>query len=179
MEPLACKPIMSLRFRDRVRPEDADIVYSIVASTGFFSRDEEFMAASLVTERIERGPECGYQFLFAENAEKDGGVVLGYTCFGPISCTAGRFDLYWIAVAEEFRGLGIGRELLAATEHRIRFQGGARIYAETSSRDQYTPTRAFYEHTGFRKEAVLPDYYAPGDDNVFYAKDLPPLHSER
>lgn len=179
MEPLGCKPIMSLRFRDRVRPEDAAIVHAIVASTGFFSRDEEFMAASLVTERIEHGPECGYQFLFAENAESADNVVVGYTCFGPISCTAGRFDLYWIAVAEEFRGLGIGRELLAATEDRVRFQGGTRIYAETSSREQYAPTRHFYEHTGFRKEAVLPDYYAPGDDNVFYAKDLILPHSER
>lgn len=169
-------PRMSLCFRDSVRHADVESVRSIVASSGFFSHDEELMAASLVTERLERGPECGYQFLFAENTT-NGSAILGYTCFGPICCTAGRFTLYWIAIAEGFRGLHIGRALLAATEDRIRFQGGTRIYAETSGREQYAPTRAFYEHTGFRKEAVLPGYYAPDDDDVFYAKDLPPIQS--
>jgi hypothetical protein len=35
------------------------------------------------------------------------------------------------------------------------------------------PTRAFYERNGFRCEARLKDFYAPGDDRVIYAKILP------
>jgi len=43
---------------------------------------------------------------------------------------------------------------------------------ETSSRAEYAPTRGFYERRGFRRAAVLPEYYAPGDDLVIYLKDL-------
>jgi hypothetical protein len=54
--------------------------------------------------------------------------------------------------------------------------GGARLYAETSSRPQYAPTRAFYRAAGFDPAAELPDFYAPGDGKVVFAKLLaPPL----
>jgi hypothetical protein len=50
--------------------------------------------------------------------------------------------------------------------------GGLRVYAETSGRPQYEPTRAVYERLGFFREAHLKDFYAPGDDKVFYVKVL-------
>ena len=55
---------------------------------------------------------------------------------------------------------------------RILSAGGTRIYIDTSGRPQYAPTRAFYERIGFRCDAVLADFYAPGDDRVIYVKCL-------
>jgi hypothetical protein len=59
-------------------------------------------------------------------------------------------------------------------ETAIRKLDGKRIYIETSSRDQYKTTRAFYEACGYRKEAVLRDFYSPGDDKVIYVKVIFP-----
>ena len=50
--------------------------------------------------------------------------------------------------------------------------GGRRIYAETSGRPQYEPTRVFYERLGFTPETQLKDFYAPGEDKVFYVRVL-------
>jgi ribosomal protein S18 acetylase RimI-like enzyme len=156
----------SVEFREEVKPEDCESVRRIVESSGFFSPDEVRVAVELVEERLSKGLESGYYFLFAEQH----GRVVGYTCFGPIACTKASYDLYWIAVHNDFRGLAIGRQLLLKTLLIIESLGGVRIYVETSSRAQYAPTRSFYNKHGFEKEAVLKDFYDHGDDKIVYSK---------
>jgi hypothetical protein len=51
-------------------------------------------------------------------------------------------------------------------------RGARRIYADTSSRPQYEPTRRFYEACGYRREAFLADFYAPGDGKIIFGKEL-------
>lgn len=153
-------------FREDPRPSDIEAVRRIVVSTGFFNEEEIDIAAELVEERIKRGLASGYLFLFAEQD----GEVMGYTCYGPISGTRRSFDLYWIAVHESCRGRGLGKGLMAKTESLIAAQGGGRVYAETSSREQYGPTRRFYESCGYVAEAVIKDFYDVGDSKVIYVK---------
>lgn len=153
-------------FREEARPRDMESVAEITRSSGFFSDEEISVAVELVEERLKRGVASGYHFLFAEQD----GHVIGYTCFGPIACTLASYDLYWIAVHESRRGMGLGKGLLNRSERRIVEQGGKRIYAETSSRSQYDPTRAFYGSYGYVVDAVLRDFYAPGDDKVVFVK---------
>jgi ribosomal protein S18 acetylase RimI-like enzyme len=70
------------------------------------------------------------------------------------------------------RGKGLGTALLEESERRIASMGGTRVYIETSARSLYEPTRAFYLARGYREEARLADYYAPGDAKVIYVKIL-------
>jgi ribosomal protein S18 acetylase RimI-like enzyme len=154
--------------RADVRPADRDHVRRIVESTGFFRADEVDVAVELVDERLAKGPASGYEFVFADR----GGRTVGYACFGPIACTIGSYDLFWIAVDRDQQGTGLGRLLLKAAEEAIRSADGRHVYIETSNRPQYTPTRGFYERCGCHLAAVLPDFYAPGDDKVIYVKDL-------
>ncbi len=157
-----------VELREQVRVADADAVREIVSSTGFFRPDEIEIAVELVTERLSRGEASGYLFLFAEVT----GATAGYACYGPIGCTLGSFDLYWIAVHADYQGRGLGRLLLTESERRIRAAGGRRIYIETSLKDQYAPTRGFYEACGYVEEAVLREFYAPGDDKVIFGKSV-------
>ncbi len=153
-------------FRETVAEEDRDHVRRIVASTGFFTAPEIEVAVELVDERLAKGPASGYRFIFAERE----GRTIGYSCFGPIACTTASYDLYWIAVEEEARGAKLGSALLVRSEAAIKLLGGTRVYVETSSRPQYEPTRRFYEGRGYRQEALLEDFYAPGDGKVMYVK---------
>lgn len=160
----------SVLLRDSVRPGDAAAVRAMVAATGFFVPAEVEVAVELVEERLRRGVDSGYLFLFAEMA----GRPVGYTCYGPIACAVGSYDLYWIVVDPAHQGHGLGRHLVTATEQRIRDAGGRHVYVETSGRPLYLPTRAFYERCGYEVVATLPDFYAPGDDKVVYRKVLRP-----
>jgi GNAT superfamily N-acetyltransferase len=69
------------------------------------------MAVQLVQERLSKGEPSGYYFLFVEINTR----VVAYSCYGPIPCTKESYDLHWIAVLHEFRGRGIGRDLLKRT----------------------------------------------------------------
>jgi ribosomal protein S18 acetylase RimI-like enzyme len=143
-------------------------VRSLVEGTGYFNPDEVRIAAELVEERIVRGASSGYEFVMLESD----GVLLGYSCWGPIDGTLHSFDLFWIAVRDDCRGQGIGRYILRATEACIAARGGGRVYAETSGREQYASTRAFYERCGYEREAELRDFYGPGDSKVFYVREI-------
>ena len=158
----------ALTFRTDVRSSDPDAVRGIVVSTGFFNDEEIDIAVELVDEALAKGPASGYFLVFAEMA----GETVGYSCHGPIPGTASSFDLYWIAVRDDMRGMGLGRMLMERSEASIRGMGGTRVYIDTSSREQYVPTRGFYESCGYRVDAVLEDFYAPGDSKVIYVKKL-------
>jgi ribosomal protein S18 acetylase RimI-like enzyme len=155
-------------YREEVKPEDREHVRAIVESSGFFSHAEVAIAVELVEEYLTKGVQSGYYFLFAEYDNQ----VVGYTCFGPIPGTMHSYDLYWIAVHNQYRGLGIGKALLGHSERVIAHLGGQRIYIETSSRAQYKPTQAFYAACEYRQEAKLEDFYAPGDGKIIYVKTV-------
>lgn len=156
-------------FRDHVVEDDRRSVRDIVRSTGFFSADEVDVAEELVREHLQQGAHSGYLFVFAQSQD---GQVLGYACYGPVPCTAQAFDLYWIAVRVDGRGRGLGKAIMTEVERRLRANGGGKLIAETSSREQYAPTQAFYRSCGFREEARIRDYYAPGEDILYFTKSL-------
>jgi D-alanine-D-alanine ligase len=161
---------MELRFEPI--PDDRENVRRLVESTGVFSPVEIGVAVELVDDRLKQGPKSDYHFAFAELDSR----TVGYTCYGPIALTVASFDLYWIAVDKALQGRSIGRLLLGRTEELILAGGGRKVYIETSNRGQYAPTRGFYLRCGYVQEALLKDFYSPGDDKVIYAKSLPDSH---
>lgn len=154
--------------REQVRPSDRQAVRAILESSGFFYPAEVEVAVELVEERLARGEASGYFFLFADGPKG----TEGYACFGPIALTQASYDLFWIGVHQDHRHQGLGRRLLAASEEAIRSKGGRRVYVETSSRPQYEPTRQFYLRCGYREEAILEEFYGPGDGKVVFVKVL-------
>jgi ribosomal protein S18 acetylase RimI-like enzyme len=96
----------------------------------------------------------------------------GYACFGPHPLTQGTYDLYWIVVDPVAQGHGIGHALLARVEAEVQARGGRLLLVETSGTLAYAPARRFYESSGYRCEATIHDFYAPGDDLVIFSKDL-------
>jgi acetoin utilization deacetylase AcuC-like enzyme/GNAT superfamily N-acetyltransferase len=165
---VAPERLHGIELREELQSEDPGRIRHLVAITGFFSQEEVDVAEELARERLARAAASGYHFVMAEQY----GRLVGYTCYGQIPCTAGSYDLYWIAVHPDIQGKGLGQRLLQKTERLIRDAGGSRIYVDTSQRLQYASTRAFYENAGYRLDAVLTEFYAPGDNKVIYCKSL-------
>ncbi|MBP7653934.1 GNAT family N-acetyltransferase [Candidatus Dependentiae bacterium] len=159
--------INDLNFRNSVKHTDISTITEILQSTEYFYDYEIEVAADLAKEYLKTGTKSGYNFLFAENNK---GIVAGYVCYGPIACTVSSFDLYWIAVHKNFQKLGLGKILLVKTEELIKSAGGKQIYIETSNSLKYISTRSFYLKCGYIQEAVLKNFYGPGDDKVIYSK---------
>lgn len=156
-------------YRTVLVPADADRIEAVTRATGFFSEEEVGIARELATANLEKGEvESEYYFL-VQDSEPDGAID-AYACFGPVPGSNVSFDLYWIVVAPSVQGRGAGRQLVSAVEERMLAVGGKRLYADTSSRAQYAPTRAFYQRCGFAQAALLEDFYDVGDGKVIYVK---------
>ncbi len=139
------------------KPEDRQGILAVTAKIDVFTDEEK----DTVRELWDDG---GYDFLVAR---RDGRVV-GFTCYGERALTEGTYDLFWIAVDSSARRLGTGKSLMRATEAEVQKRGGRTLIAETSGMESYASTRAFYESVGYQKEAVIRDFYKPGDDLAIY-----------
>jgi D-alanine-D-alanine ligase len=162
------KPIHAVNFRYEIEKKDGERVRQMLNATGFFSSAEICVAAELVGESFTKGLQSDYRFIIAEKQ----GLIAGFTCYGPIPCTEANYDLYWIAVHPDYQRQGLGKKLLRETEDLIKAAGGKRLYVETSQRPQYSGTRAFYESEGYCLEAVLDDFFKPGEGKAIYCKRL-------
>lgn len=157
--------MMTLR---KALPKDAQGIFSIAESEALFSRQDFATVQELFKDYIDRPDHNGYYFLSA--VEND--HVIGFACYGPTPLTVGTYDLYWIDVADDWKGHGVGRQLLAAIVDEVRAAGGRLLVLDTSGRQDFAKTRAFYERFGFQRAATIPDFYAPGDDLVIYTLPL-------
>lgn len=158
-----------MNFRRILKESDAGQIKEILESTGFFHDYEIEIALELVQENLSKGEEkSGYIFNITEVYK----IPVGFTCFGKTPCTANSYDLYWIAVHENHKGMGIGKQLLQQAEIEISKRGGKNIWVETSSRELYEPTRQFYLKNGYAKVSELPGFYAENDHKFTFLKKV-------
>ena len=144
---------------------DRSRIEAISRAVGLFREDEIPVALEVFDGAVAGSPDY-----LALGAEHDGRLA-GWICWGPTPCTLGTYDLYWMAVDPAVHGAGIGTALVRAMERRL--VGVARlIVVETAGRSEYASTRAFYEARGYQAVSRIPDFYAPGDDQVVYVKAL-------
>ncbi len=153
-------------FRELIREADLEAVGELVCSTGFFNQEEIEIAVELVKERILKGDDSGYFFLLADLGSK----LMGYACYGTIPGSKGSWDLYWIAVHDDFRSKGLGSKILDGSLEKMNLSGGRQVFAETSSREQYHNTHKFYEKNGFVLAARLKNFYDLDDDKLIYVR---------
>jgi ribosomal protein S18 acetylase RimI-like enzyme len=151
-------------------PADRGRIEDITRAVRVFRDEEVPVALEVFDGAVAASPDY-----HALGAEADG-LLAGWICWGPTPCTLGTYDLYWMAVDPARHGLGIGTALIDEMERRL--LGVARlIVVETAGRPDYRSTRAFYQARGYRRAAIIPDFYAPGDDQVVYVKALPVVAS--
>jgi GNAT superfamily N-acetyltransferase len=156
---------------------DRGRIEEITRAVGLFREEEIPVALEVFDEAARAGTGAGpYGVAPSGNpysqigAEVDGRIA-GWICWGPTPCTLGTYDLYWMVVDPALQGSGIGTAMLGEMERRL--TGVARlIVVETGGRPDYAPTRAFYEARGYRPAATIPDFYAPGEDQVVFVKSV-------
>jgi len=140
----------------------------ILRNTPEFKPAEVAVAEELINGYLEDSIGYGYYILIAEA----GSVLSGYICYGPTPLTEGTWDVYWMAVAKESQGQGIGGALLKAAEGKIGEAQGRLAIIETSSIPLYEKTVRFYLGQDYEIVASIPDFYAPGDGKIILLKRM-------
>ena len=154
-----------------IRPltvKEKSAVMRILQTTPEFLPPEVIIAEELIDAFLEDTETSGY---YIHIAELDGEIA-GYICYGNTPLTEATWDIYWVAVAHDKQGFGIGRILMKHAEDDIKKMHGKLIMVETSGKPEYNKTRRFYDTLHYQRVCQIPDYYAPGDDLVLFSKRL-------
>ena len=148
----------------KTAPADGPAILRLAAAEHLFSSEDREVVDELLQDYLEETEPGDYCFLTAV----DEGLVVGFACYGPTPLTHGTYDLYWICVSHRRRRQGHGLALLRGVIRGVRRQRGRLIVLDTSGRHDFAPTRAFYEHAGFKAAARIPAFYGRGDDLIMY-----------
>jgi len=164
---------VTVHIRDLMSGDEAAL-RRVLRNVAIFEPYEIEVAEDLIAEALTGSGE--YLIHVASGEGTPDARVVGYVCHGHNPVTDAVYDLYWIAVDPSVHGRGIGRQLMAYTEDRVRGLHGRGIVIETSDRPAYEPAKRLYEKCGYEKVAEIPDFYKPGDGQLVYAKFFSGTH---
>lgn len=157
-----------LTFRNKLNASDPDTISRIAASTGFFDETDIELNKTLA-ENVLSGHDQNHEFLLAEFD----GKTVAYICFGELQdARKGTYEIHWLSTDNEYRGCGIGHQIINQLISELKSRNASRLYVKTDSTAQYKPTRKFYEKCGFNQDAILKGYYTDFDDCCIYSLDL-------
>jgi ribosomal protein S18 acetylase RimI-like enzyme len=151
-----------------ISPADTDGLIELTATTGFFKPLEIDTLREVLDDYHATSRHHGHRAF----AWEEGSRILGYVYHAPAAMTDRTWYLYWIAVAPDQQGRGLGGKLLGFVEEDVRQQAGRLLLIETSSTAHYEPTRRFYLKYGYSVVAQIPDFYADGDGLVVFSKRI-------
>lgn len=154
-------------------PTDNDVerIKEIAVATNMFGAEEVGFFDEMLSGFFD-GSLVDHSWLIVDGPR---GKVVAAANVAPELFADRVWNLYFIAVAPDEQGLGLGGSLIQHIERDLRNRGGdiARVLiVETSSTDQYARTRTFYRNRGFDEEARIRQFYGPQDDKVVYWKSL-------
>jgi len=90
----------------------------------------------------------------------------------PEKFTDGTYNLYAIGVTKEFQGKGTGGEMMRYVEELLTRKSARLLLVETSGDPQFELTRRFYDGLGYKKEAVIREFWKEGEDKIVFWKKL-------
>lgn len=149
---------------------DGSDIDRIMNSLSNFTETDRDCVRELWDDFQHNGTQSAYQFCICRDYLTH--AALGFACFGKHALTENTYDLYWIAVDAAKQRSGAGSDLLTYVEEQVLAQDGRHLIIETSSTEAYQAARKFYRRHGYLREAIIRDFYAPGDHLVVYTKDL-------
>jgi ribosomal protein S18 acetylase RimI-like enzyme len=149
-------------------PEDRRGIFNILLNSGIFGRADAECVDQMFAETLAKPGDDNYRWLscWEEN------TLVAFACYGREALTTGTWDLFWLCVSSAARRKGAGRALLAEVQHRAARERVRLMVIYTSSTAKYAPARGLYETSGFTRAALVPGYYAEGDDLYIYTKRI-------
>jgi ribosomal protein S18 acetylase RimI-like enzyme len=149
-------------------PDETDTLVAIATQTGVFKPIEIEALGHLLADIHGPDREEGHRAVsYVSN-----GKPIGFAYFAPTEMTDRTWHLFWIFVDRTTHARGVGAKIMNYVESEIQNAGGRVLIVETSGLPNYDLTRKFYIKLGYKQVAVVPDFYADGDDMVVFWKRL-------
>ena len=141
-----------MEISERISREDIRNLEKILVSTGYFYDFEIRSAMEIAEHTVSEGTEeNGYFWIKII----EGDETIAFACYGKNEFSLYSWELYWIAVRQDFSNCKLGKAMFHETEEKIMQNGGKIHWIETSGRPLYKSTEEFYKRNGYKLQASL------------------------
>lgn len=140
----------------------------LLNSISLFTEEEKSILEELQDVFFHKQNQNDYEF-YVSIIDND---FTGFICFGPTPMTKGTYDLYWIGTHDKHQRKGIAKGLINFMREALINRGGRKIRIETSSKDSYEGTLAFYRGLEFKEEGIIKNFYDENDHLIIFTIDL-------
>ena len=148
-----------------LKSSDESLMQTLLHDIELFTQEEIDVVNELLGVYLHQPEQKDYHFF---GHEDDKGILLSFICFGPTPMTNNTFDLYWIGTHPQVRGQGLAVKLIEHMKQSMINVKAKLIRVETSSKELYASTQAFYDRLHFKEAARIKDFYHDGDDLITY-----------
>ena len=152
-----------------VRKQDTDTTIEAAEACGLFTPDEIPTLRAQLEKTLAGGAGRG-EFWLADFTES--GVARGVTFCVEEVLTDRVWNLLFIGVRQDTQHVGIGSELLASVETRLREADQRMLVIETTNGPDFESTRSFYRKHDYSEEGTVRDFYAHGAHKIAFRKLL-------
>ena len=151
-------------------PADTAALVEIARQAGAFSAEELHDLHDRLDAYPERHAADDHQALTWAHDGRPAGLAY----YAPVAMTDRTWALYWLIAPVAPPGPEVAGQLLRHAEQDVRNRGGRLLVFEVSSASAHEPVRQLLATHGYRPGAVLPDFYADGEDQIIFRKRLAP-----
>lgn len=148
-----------------LKSSDESLMQTLLHDIELFNQEEIDVVNELLGVYLHQEDKKDYQFFGHENEH---GSLVSFICFGPTPMTKNTFDLYWIGTHPQLRGKGLAVKLIDHMKKTMITAQAKLIRVETSSKELYANTQAFYDRLNFIEAARIKDFYNDNDDLITY-----------
>tara|TARA_R110000868_G_scaffold117599_4_gene312156 strand:- start:3120 stop:3599 length:480 start_codon:yes stop_codon:yes gene_type:complete len=142
---------------------------ALLSSITIFTDDEVEVVNELLETYLFNESQKDYYFYVTREYDD---TFSSFICFGPTPMTKNTFDLYWLGTHPDHRGKGLAHGLIRHMKKAMTEQGARLIRVETSSKELYAETQAFYDRLKFKEAARIKDFYQDEDDLITYIMNI-------
>ena len=148
-----------------ITPDETDAVFALAKKLEMFDKDGlELIKATLADYLGGNSNDLWF------SADENG--LVGVVYCAPEPMTSGTWNVLMLLVDPDRQRQGHGSALMRYVEQTLVERGERLLIVETSSLDEFEAARKFYSKCGYKEEARIRDFYAAGDDKIFFSKAL-------
>ncbi|WP_319776868.1 GNAT family N-acetyltransferase [Maridesulfovibrio sp.] len=163
---------LQLKLSIGLNPEDTEEILELAACCQTIPQEKLEMLEQSVWEEAYNTSLPFSTFIRAHVVNGDEQPLCGFAYFGTIADMEDCYELYLVAVDEEFRNIGIGAALVDEIERQISAADGSTIFCEVPDSRAHENSENFLQATGFSRQNRHYRFFIPEKGNAVYAKKL-------
>ena len=145
--------------------EHKDKLLSIIKSSGQFDDSGLEYVKQTLEDHLAQSSDALWYTAFDREP-------VGVAYCSPEPVTSGTWNLLMLWIESGFEGNGYGSALVSKIENVLSEKEARLLIVETSSLDEFSTARSFYEKLDFKLEATISSFFDAGDDKLVYTKNL-------